>query len=34
VEISGEDVRRVESLAGEVLPVSFRQDLGVSLAFP
>src|ERR1039458_10517249 len=34
VEVSGEDVRRVESLAGEVLPVRFRQDLGVSLAFP
>jgi hypothetical protein len=27
-------VRRVEPLAGEVLPVGFRQDLGVSLAFP
>jgi len=27
-------VGRVESLAGEVLPVRFRQDLGVRLAFP
>jgi hypothetical protein len=34
VEVSGEDVRRVESLAGEVLPVRFRQNLGVRLAFP
>ena len=25
---------RVESLAGEVIPVGFRQDLGVGLAFP
>jgi hypothetical protein len=34
VEVRGEDVRRVEPLAGEVLPVRLRQDLGVSLAFP
>jgi hypothetical protein len=34
VEVSGEDVRRVEPFAGEVLPVRFRQYLGVSLAFP
>jgi len=34
VEVGGEDVRRVEPFAGEVLPVGFRQDLRVSLAFP
>jgi hypothetical protein len=34
VEVSGEDVRRVEPLAGEVFPVRFRQDLCVSLALP
>jgi hypothetical protein len=34
VEVGGEDVRRVEPLAGEVLPVGFRQDLGVRLALP
>ena len=34
MEIRGKDVRRVEPLAGEVLPVRFRQDLRVSLAFP
>jgi hypothetical protein len=34
VEVGGKDVWRVEPLAGEVLPVRFRQDLGVSLAFP
>jgi hypothetical protein len=33
-EISGEDVRRVEPFAGEVLPVGFGQDLGVRLALP
>src|ERR1017187_474039 len=34
VEVGGEDMRRVEPLAGEVFPVSFRQDLSVNLAFP
>jgi hypothetical protein len=34
VEVSGEDVRRIETPAGEILPVRFRQDLGVRLAFP
>jgi hypothetical protein len=34
VEVGGKDVWRVEPLAGEVLPVGFRQDLGVRLAFP
>jgi hypothetical protein len=34
VEISGEDVRRVEPLAGEVLPVRLRQNLGIGLALP
>ena len=34
MEIRGKDVRRIEPLAGEVLPVGFRQDLGVSFAFP
>jgi hypothetical protein len=34
MEIRGKDVRRVEPLAGEVLPVGFRQDLGVRLALP
>ena len=27
-------MRCVETLAGEMAPVRFRQDLGVSLAFP
>jgi hypothetical protein len=34
VEVGGEDVRRIEPLAGEVLPVRFWQDLGVRLALP
>jgi hypothetical protein len=34
VEISGEDVRRVETLAGEMPPIRLLQDLGVDLAFP
>jgi hypothetical protein len=34
VEVGGENMRRVEPLAGEVLPIRFRQDLGVRLALP
>jgi hypothetical protein len=34
VEVSGENVRSVEPLAGKVPPVRLLQDLGVHLAFP
>jgi hypothetical protein len=34
VEISGEDVRCVEPLAGKMPPVSLLQDLGINFALP
>jgi hypothetical protein len=34
MQVRRKDVRGVESLAGEVVPVRFRQDLSVRLAFP
>lgn len=34
VEVSREDVWRVEPLAGEVAPVGLLQDLGVNLSLP
>jgi hypothetical protein len=34
VEVGGEDVGGIEPLAGEVLPVRFRQDMCVRLALP
>jgi hypothetical protein len=34
VEVGGEDVRCVETLAGEMPPVRLLQDLGVRLSLP
>jgi hypothetical protein len=34
VEVSREDVRCVETLAGEMSPVRLLQDLSIDLAFP
>ena len=34
VEVGRENVRGVKTLGGKMLPVRFRQDLGVSLTLP
>jgi hypothetical protein len=34
VEVRGEDVRCVETLAGEVAPVGLRESMRIGLAFP
>jgi hypothetical protein len=34
VEVGGEDVRRVETLAGEVAPVGWLENMRIDLSFP